>query len=128
GLLAGDMEAGVGPVGERAESYEAPWDDTSAIEAEEEPATELPTFAYEDEDATPETELVEDEDPLGLAQHLATGSPAPPEPQVAEPDPATEQGSDWLDDIAEDEPAPWEQTPTQTIAPDEPDVAAVEVE
>src|SRR5690606_37106875 len=40
----------------------------------------------------------------------------------------TEQGSDWLDDIAEDEPAPWEQTPTQTIAPDEPDIAAVEVE
>jgi hypothetical protein len=81
-----------------AESADEPvWVEATRPEEEESP-TELPTFTYEEE---PESEVEAEErtadgDPLGLGAHL----PGHVQPEAAAP----EDETDWLDDIADDEP------------------------
>ncbi|HEX6135345.1 MAG TPA: tetratricopeptide repeat protein [Longimicrobiales bacterium] len=141
-----DLSPVVEPEEQEAEPYEAAWIDASVTE-EEETVAELPTFEYEDEDVAPTEVIGEDEDPLGLAEHLGGSAPPPiapdreppparkPRPPVTpaappanETPPAIElpdepvPDTDWLDDVAGDEErAPWE-APAADAALDGKDV------
>jgi tetratricopeptide (TPR) repeat protein len=119
-----DRAGDTGPVVDEVDAAEPVWVDS--IAEEEEAATDLPTFTYEDEPAvssvdeeirtagavgTDETyaeELEADEDPLGLAAHLAGRRPA----GAAQDVPARTEplDADWLDEIAGDEAGAVDET------------------